>query len=45
MMIYPALRKNKQSEVYLWLHANFINELNMATICVIIGYSLEMRTL
>jgi hypothetical protein len=39
MMIYPALHKNKQSEVYLWLHETFINELNKATICVIIGYS------
>jgi hypothetical protein len=39
MMIYPALRKNKQSEVYLWLHGTFINELNRATTCVIIGYS------
>ncbi len=39
MMIYPALKKNKQSEVYLWLHGTFINELNKATTCVIIGYS------
>jgi len=39
MMIYPALKKNKQSEVYLWLHGTSINELNKATTCVIIGYS------
>ena len=39
MMIYPALQKNKQSEVYLWLHGTFINQLNVATTCIIIGYS------
>jgi hypothetical protein len=39
MMIYPVLQKDKQSEVYLSLHNRFINELNRADTCIIIGYS------
>lgn len=39
MMIYPALQKNKQLEVYSWLSQKFIQELNQTRICLIIGYS------
>jgi hypothetical protein len=39
MMIYPALDKDKQSEVYLWLFRRFIDGLNQSDILVVIGYS------
>lgn len=39
MMIYPALHKNKQSEVYLWLFRKLIDELDDARTCIVIGYS------
>jgi len=39
MMIYPALRKEKYSEVYSWLSSKFISELNNSELCIIIGYS------
>ena len=39
IMIYPALRKNKQSQVYLWLHNKFLEELKKTDTCVIVGYS------
>lgn len=40
IMIYPALQKNKHSQVYLWLHNKFLDEMKRETdTCVIIGYS------
>jgi hypothetical protein len=39
IMIYPALQKNKQSQVYLWLHNKFLEELKKTDTCVIVGYS------
>lgn len=39
MMIYPALQKNKQTEVYSWLNQKFKDELRNTDLCVIIGYS------
>jgi hypothetical protein len=43
MMIYPALQKDKQSEVYLWLFRKFIDQLGNCDTCVVIGYSLRDR--
>jgi hypothetical protein len=43
MMIYPALQKSKDSEVYSWLSQKFIQSLNKAQICVVIGYSFRDR--
>jgi hypothetical protein len=45
MMIYPALRKEKYSEVYSWLSSKFISELNNSELCIIIGYSLGIKIL
>lgn len=39
MMIYPALQKEKYSEVYSYLSQSFITKLNTFDICVVIGYS------
>ena len=39
MLIYPALRKNKQLVVYSWLNQKFKDELQNSDVCVIIGYS------
>lgn len=39
MLIYPALRKNKQIVVYSWLNQKFKDELQNSDVCVIIGYS------
>lgn len=39
MMIYPALQKSKESEVYSWLSQKFIQSLNSASTCVVVGYS------
>jgi hypothetical protein len=39
IMIYPALQKNKQSQVYLWLHNKFLDDLKTTDTCVVIGYS------
>jgi len=39
IMTYPALQKNKQSQVYLWLHNRFLEEMKRTDICVIVGYS------
>lgn len=39
VMIYPVLQKNKQSQVYLWLHNKFLDELKTTDTCVVIGYS------
>jgi hypothetical protein len=39
MIIYPALQKDKNSEVYLWIHNRFLFELNEAHTCVVMGYS------
>jgi hypothetical protein len=45
MMIYPALQKEKYSEIYSWLSHKFILALNDTRCCVIIGYSLRDRDL
>jgi hypothetical protein len=45
MMIYPALQKEKYSEIYSWLSHKFILALNATRCCVIIGYSLRDKEL
>ena len=45
MMIYPALQKEKYSEIYSWLSQKFILTLNIARNCVIIGYSFRDKDL
>lgn len=39
MMIYPALKKNKESIVYSWISQKFKEQLNKFEVCVVIGYS------
>ena len=39
MMIYPALQKDKQSDIYLWLSRTFMDKLSAANTLVVIGYS------
>lgn len=39
MMIYPALKKDKESMVYSWLSQKFKESLNKCQICIVIGYS------
>jgi hypothetical protein len=41
MMIYPALQKKKNSEVYLWMQSKFQSELKKAKTCIAVGYSLR----
>jgi hypothetical protein len=43
LMIYPALQKDKQNEVYLWLFRKFIDALNQSDTIVIMGYSFRDR--
>jgi len=43
MMLYPELQKDKEFEVYTWLHRRFKDELNKTDLCIIIGYSFRDR--
>ena len=45
MMIYPALQKEKYSEICSWLSHKFIQTLNDTRCCVIIGYRLRDKDL
>lgn len=39
MMIFPALQKKKDSEIYLWIRSKFMSALKRTRTCVAIGYS------
>jgi hypothetical protein len=43
MMLYPELQKDKEFEVYTWLHRRFKDELNKTDLCIIIGYIFRDR--